>query len=113
MPSKGRKAASRQAGLKSRRKRRKGGRQEFEAGPTVSSRVAAEEDSRDASSDSPGPVAQPVRVPQVTSRASRAAQAAAAEAAAAHPYLAKELLRIGMVTGVILVILAVASVVLG
>jgi hypothetical protein len=49
----------------------------------------------------------------VTSRASRAAQAAAAEAAAAHPYLAKELLRIGMVTGVILVILAAASVVLG
>ena len=112
MPSKGRKTASRQAGLKSRRKRRKGGRQDFEAGPTVSSRVAAEEDSGDASSDSPRPVAQPVRVPPVTSRASKAAQAAAAESAAAQPYMAKELLRIGSVTGVILVILAIASVLL-
>ena len=112
MPSKGRRAASRQAGLKSRRKRRKGGTQNFEAGPTVSSR-AEERDSTDAEPSPSRPIAQPVRAPRVTSRASRAAQAAAAEAAAAQPYLSKELLRIGVVTGVILVILAAASVVLG
>lgn len=110
MPSKGRKAASRQAGLKSRRKRRKGGGQVFEAGPTVSSRAEREED---ATATASAPVAQAVRAPRAVTRSSRAAQAAAAEAAAAQPYLAKELLRIGAITGVILVILAGASVLLG
>ena len=113
MPSKGRKAASRQAGLKSRRKRRKGGNQTFDAGPTVSSRAEREEESPAAATAAPAPVAPVVRAPRGGGRASRAAQAAAADAAAAQPYLAKEVLRIGAVTGVILVILAVASVVLG
>ena len=113
MPSKGRKAASRQAGLKGRRKRRKGGTQNFEAGPAVSSRAEREEDPKASASAPSAPAAQPVRAPRATTRSSRAAQAAAVEAAAAQPYLAKELLRIGVVTGVILVILAAASVVLG
>ena len=115
MPSKGkgRRAASRQAGLKSRRKRRKGGTQNFEAGPTVSSRAEREDDSTATASAASAPAAQTVRAPRASTRSSRAAQTAAAEAAAAQPYLSRELLRIGVVTGVILVILAVASVVLG
>lgn len=115
MPSKGkgRRAASRQAGLKSRRKRRKGGGQVFEAAPTVSTRAEREEDSKPAASSASAPVAQPVRAPRAATRSSRAAQAAAAEAAAAQPYLAKELLRIGVVTGIIMVILAAVTVVLG
>ncbi len=113
MPSKGRKAASRQAGLKSHRKNRKSGPQVFATGPTVSSRPAEEQDSADAAPAPTRPAAPPVMVPRVTSRASKAAQSAAAAAAAQQPYMTKELLRIGMVTGVILVILAVAAVVLG
>ena len=113
MPSKGSKAASRQANLKSRRKHRKGGPQAFETGPTVSSRAAEEQDSVDAAPAPTRPVVPPVRALGVTSRASKAAQSAAAAAAAQQPYMTKELLRIGMVTGVILVFLAVAAVVLG
>ncbi len=111
MPSKGRRAASRQAGLKKRRKRGKGGGQVFEAAPIVSTQdVDDEEHAEDAEPESAAPPARPARA---AIRASRATQAAAAEAAAEQPYLGAELKRIGVVTGVIFVILAIASVLLG
>jgi hypothetical protein len=110
MPSKGRKSASRQAGLKKRRRHGKGGAQVFEAAPALSTRDEEDDDGAESSS----PAAQPVAPALPARRATRAAQAAAAaESALEQPYLGAEVRRIGIATAVILGILAIATIALG
>jgi hypothetical protein len=111
MPSKSRRAASRQASLRNRRKRGKSAPQAFQAGPTQSSQP--DEESAAEAADQPGPAPQPASAARPGRRPSRAEQAAAAEGAQGHRYLGAELRRIGIVTAVIVALLAVASVVLG
>ena len=107
MPSKSQRAASRQASLRKKRRHGKGAAQAFEVGPTQSSRVAEEgkEEIRAVPQPAPAPVqAQP---------SGRAKQAAVAEAASQDQFLGAEVRRIGIVTAIILALLAVASMVLG
>ena len=108
MPSKSHKAASRQAKLREKRRRGKAAAQTFEAGPTTP-RVAAEESDTEQESRST-PVAQAPAAPR---RARSTRPGTSGEAAPRYDYLGKELQRIGLLSIVILAILASVSVVLG
>jgi hypothetical protein len=105
MPSKSHRAASRQAKLRQKRRRSSAAAQVFQAGPTES-KVATEESSA-APALRPAPAAKASPQP-----ARRSKRAAAAQTAPRYMYLSTELRRIGVVSMVILVILAAVSFVL-
>ena len=113
MPSKSHKAASRQAKLNRRKRRGKGGAQEFDAGPTAES---MEEASASAPSQAqrpqPEPVVEAVAAPEqpVSRSVRRSRQRAPVQPALAYPHLGTELRHIGVLAALIGVILAVLTV---
>ena len=125
MPSKNKRAASRQAQL-SQRRRRRGGRGRgavHESRPTSEVAQASEEQSGSTTGTSvatrtvsavprpPVGVSTPVR--ESTGARSRSARARAqAEPLQIYPYLGPELRRIGALTGVIVIALAILTVIL-
>ena len=115
MPSKGQKVAKRQNQMKSRKRRgpRRASTQQFEVGPTVSTTSVEEEEgtavapaTATATATMPGAATAPTR-------RRRSKQAAEDEAPAVTRFLFGELRHIGLVTLVILIILAAATVTLG
>ncbi len=110
MPSKSRRAASRQAEVRRRRKRGKGAPESFDTGPTESQRAAriAEDESsvqpRPAAGSTAGAaIARPARIPRAADRVS----------APAYGYLGAELRRIGVITTLIVAILIGTTFALG
>ena len=109
MPSKGQRAASRQAKLRQKRRRSKGGAQLFDPGPTESKRVAEE-----GVEPEPQRAPRPVSVaPSTTQTPRRPRQRSPAELAPRYEYLGAELRHIGILTIVMLAILAALSFFLG
>ena len=115
MPSKGQKVAKRQNQMKSRKRRgpRRASTQQFEVGPAVSKTNVDEEQevavapvTATATATMPGATAAP-------SRRRRVRQAAEDVAPPVTRFLPGELRHIGLVTLVILIILAAATVTLG
>ena len=115
MPSKGQKVAKRQNQMKSRKRRgpRRASTQTFEVGPAVSATNVEEEEgaavapaTATATATMPGAAAAPAR-------RRRSKQAAEDQAPAVTRFLAGELRHIGLVTLVIIIILAAATVTLG
>ena len=110
MPSKSRRAASRQADVRRRHKRGKGAPEAFDTGPTESQRVARiveEEPSAQPRTPAPSPVGAAV------ARPSRMARAAGRDEAPSYGYLGAELRRIGVITTLIVAILIGATFALG
>ena len=115
MPSKGQKVAKRQNQMKSRKRRgpRRASTQQFEVGPEVSKTNVEEEEgaavapaTATATATMPGAAVAPAR-------RRRSKQAAEDEAPAVTRFLAGELRHIGLVTLVIIIILAAATVTIG
>jgi hypothetical protein len=115
MPSKGQKVAKRQNQMKSRKRRgpRRASTQTFEVGPAVSATNVEEEEgaavapaTATATATMPGAAAAPAR-------RRRSKQAAEDQAPAVTRFLAGELRHIGLVTLVIIIILAAATVTIG
>ena len=110
MPSKSRRAASRQAEVRRRRKRGRGAPETFETGPTESQRVARiveEEASGQQRPAAPSPAGAAV------ARPARRARSAEREEAPSYGYLGAELRRIGVITTLIAAILIGATFALG
>ena len=111
MPSKGSKAASRQAKLRQKRRRGKGAEQDFDAGPSAADvaareEAAAEADSRDvpsAKAVAAGPASTP----------GRSRRAPIDDTIPEYKHLGGELKHIGVVAMLILAILALLSFILG
>jgi hypothetical protein len=113
MPSKGHKAASRQAKLREKKRRGKGAAQVFQTGPAEPS-AAAESTSDAVSEAEPGPASPPAAVSLSRSRAPRrSAKARQAEPAPPYVYLGGEIRRIGAIAAFIFVALGVLTFVLG
>ena len=122
MPSKGRKAASRQAQLNRKKRRSKNPRQpEFEAAPVMSqtaveTAVAEPEiDEPDAVEDStPQPEAEIRPAPRVRSTRRRSGSRAAAseQTPLVYQYLSREIRQIGIITSLIVAILVALTFVL-
>ncbi len=111
MPSKDHRAASRQAQLRKQR-RGKGTTRVFEAGPTTPE--TATKKALPATAPEPQPERRPTALAQSPARpARRSRQAFRGRSVPASVYLASELRRIGMITMVICILLAVASFALG
>ncbi len=110
MPNKAHRAASRQAQVKRRRRRGKTRPQEFDAGPDESVVVATVAEPVVEDDVEPETVAQraPTRAVQVPARRTR--NRAVAEPAPGQNFLAGELRQIGMITTMIVVVLAVLTV---
>ena len=117
MPSKSRRAASRQAQLRRKKRRGKdpGQGQDFDPGPTeadVAERAAeVEEEAADlpAPETAPGPALSTSR-PATARAVRRSRRGASAESALEYGYLGSELKRIGMIAMLIVVLLAVLTV---
>ena len=113
MPSKSHKAASRQAKLNRRKRRGKGGAQEFDAGPTAE---ATEEAAASAPPRTQRPQPEPVVEPaaafeQPVSRSMRRSrQRVPVQPALAYPHLGAEMRHIGVLAALIGIILAVLTV---
>ena len=114
MPSKSRRAASRQSQVQRRRRRSKAQPQDFDPGPTKSSRESA--------------VAEPVVEPEVglepalagatavsrqMATPRRRASSGGSTTPAVYRYLGAEMRRIGMIAGIMAVILTILTFVLG
>ncbi|MCY4530419.1 MAG: hypothetical protein OXD46_15490 [Chloroflexi bacterium] len=113
MPSKGQKVAKRQNQMKSRKRRgpRRSSSQQFEVGPAISKSQVEDEEGAAAA-----PATATATMPAATTaptRRRRAKQAAEEEAPPVTRFLPGELRHIGLVTLVILIILAAATVTLG
>jgi hypothetical protein len=110
MPNKAHRAASRQAQVKRRRRRDKTRTQEFDAGPDESTVVATVAEPVVEDDVEPERVEQraPARATHVPARRSR--NRAVAEPAPGQKFLAGELRQIGMITTMIVVVLAVLTV---
>jgi hypothetical protein len=117
MPSKGQKVAKRQNQMKSRKRRgpRKASTQQFEVGPTVS-KTSVEEEEGTAVAPATAAATATATMPGAStapSRRRRTKQAVEEEAPPVTRFLPGELRHIGLVTLVILIILAAATVTLG
>ena len=111
MPSKGSKAASRQAQLRQKRRRGRGAEQDFDAGPSAADVAAREDAAAEADSkDTPSPRAVATRPSSAPSRSRRAP---VDDTIPEYKYLGGELKRVGVVAVVILAILALLSFLLG
>ena len=110
MPNKAHRAASRQAQVKRRKRRDKSRIQEFDAGPDKSTVVATVAEPVVEADVEPESVVQqaPARAAQVPAR--RARDRAAAEPPPGKKFLAGELRQIGVITTMIVVVLAVLTV---
>ena len=111
MPSKGRRAASRQAHLRQRKRRSKAQPQVFDPGPTESRRPVDDEADIEAGLE-PAPLA--VAAVPATPRAVRRGRQRTPqpEDAPVYRYLGPELRRIGAIASIIAIILAVLTVLL-
>ena len=105
MPSKGRKAASRQAQVRDKKKRGKAAPQVFEAGP-VRSAIPVDDAEEEAAPTQPTTAVAQAR-PSVSKRRGRAT-----EPAAAYGHLGTELKRIGVIASLAVVILVALTFVL-
>ncbi len=117
MPSKGQKVAKRQNQMKSRKRRgpRRASTQQFKVGPAVS-KTSVDEEEGAAVAPATAPATATATMPGATTaptRRRRSQQAAEDEAPAVTRFLFGELRHIGLVTLVILIILAAATVTLG
>ena len=111
MPKKGHRAAARQAQLKRRRSRDKVHPQEFDPGPTESTRRERMVEpllESDVQPETALETAQPSRPPARSAR-----QRPSSEAPAVYRHLGTELRHIGMITGLIIAILVALTFVLG
>ena len=110
MPKKEHRAASRQAQVRRRRRRGKGAPQVLDRGPTERTNVAAVDEQTVTVTPEPQ-VAEPptARAPQLVRR-TRQRASAQSEPAPEYGYLGAELKQIGMITTLIVVILAVLAV---
>lgn len=118
MPSKGQKVAKRQNQMKSRKRRgpRRASTQQFEVGPAVSKTSVEEEEDGTAVATATATATATTAIAGTAaapSRRRRAKQAAEVEAPPVMRFLPGELRHIGLVTLVILIILAAATVTLG
>lgn len=113
MPSKSRRTASRQTQMK-RKRRGKPRTQEFDAGPAESSRIAAMDEGLEDDVTETAAVAtqtQPSR--SVARSARRSRRQITSETPLTYPHLGSELRRIGFITVLIAIALAVLTFVLG
>ena len=111
MPSKSKRAASRQAQVRQRRRKGRGAPESFDTGPTESQRVdriVAEEAYEQPRATTSRPVSAPV-----VSRQTPRRRNLGMEAAPAYDYLGGELKRIGVVAALIVGILIGATFTLG
>ena len=108
MPSKGNRAAARQAKLRQRKRRAKTSPQEFDPGPTQSQTAALERIPEVEEEPQPLAAASPS-----ARQASRSRTARADEATPSYEFLGRELRRIGFVSALIFAILAALFFVLG
>ena len=115
MPSKGQKVAKRQNQMKSRKRRgpRRASTQQFEVGPEVSKTNVEEEEGAAVAPATATATATMPGVAAAPARRRRSKQAAEDQAPAVTRFLAGELRHIGLVTLVIIIILAAATVTLG
>ena len=111
MPKKEHRAASRQAQVRRRRRRGKGAPQVLDRGPTEPTSVAAVDEQTVTVTPEPV-IAEPptARAPQLVRRTRQQRASAQSEPAPAYGYLGAELKQIGMITTLIVVILAVLAV---
>ena len=113
MPSKSRRAASRQTQMK-RKRRDKPRTQEFDAGPAESSRIAAIDEGLEEDGTETAAVATETSPSRpVARRAQRSRRQATSEAPLAYGYLGSELRRIGAITFLIAIALVVLTFVPG
>ncbi len=115
MPSKGQKVAKRQNQMKSRKRRgpRRASTQQFEVGPAVSKTSVEEEEGTAVATATATATAAIAGTAAAPSRRRRSKQAVEVEAPPVTRFLPGELRHIGLVTLVILIILAAATVTLG
>ena len=116
MPSKGKRAASRQAQLSKRKRRAKpGANQVFQAEPVKPTSADAQDDSEELDGSEAGlataAASSPSRPADRATRRSR--RSAATEVAPRYEYLGGELLRIGIISGLIFAVLIALTFVLG
>jgi len=113
MPSKSKRAATRQANTRQKRRRGNAAPQAFDVGPTQ--RKLDDEDEENTASRRPGAAPAARTAPAAPARPTRASRQADASAgvAPAYPYMGSEIKRIGIITGVILAILLVLTFVMG
>jgi hypothetical protein len=110
MPSKGKKAAARQASLRDKKKSGKGTSHQFQAAPTT--RKLDEEDGTPvaaitSSASSTSDIPQPKRTPRLTRRARQAA----VEEVGAYQHMGSEIRHIGVVaSGIFVIIIAISFV---
>ena len=113
MPSKGHRAASRQAKVRQKKRRGKGGAQVLDTGPTqaeatTEAQTAGSDVERAPAAPAPSPAAAAAPRPRRRSR-----QTAGGEALRTYPYLGMELRQIGLTSLVIFILLAVLTFLLG
>ena len=115
MPSKGQKVAKRQNQMKSRKRRgpRRASTQQFEVGPAVSKTSVEEEEGTAVATATATATSAIAGTAAAPSRRRRSKQAVEVEAPPVTRFLPGELRHIGLVTLVILIILAAATVTLG
>ena len=115
MPSKGQKVAKRQNQMKSRKRRgpRRASTQQFEVGPAVSKTSVEEEEGTAVATATATATAAIAGTAAAPSRRRRSKQTVEVEAPPVTRFLPGELRHIGLVTLVILIILAAATVTLG
>ncbi len=110
MPSKSRRAASRQAQVRRRRKRGRGAPEAFDTGPTESQRAARIVEEEASGQQRPAP---PSPVGAAAARPARRVRSEREEATPSYGYLGAELRRIGVITTLIVAMLIGATFVLG
>ena len=110
MPSKSRRAASRQAEVRRRRRRGRGAHETFDTGPTEAQRAARLAEEEPSGQQRPAP-ASPVGA--AVARPARRVRTADREEAPSYGYLGAELRRIGILTTLIAALLIGATFALG
>ena len=114
MPSKGSKAAQRQAQLRGKKRRGKGAPNIVEVGPRVPAEAATPVDSANVAEAADAPAENERAATERHARAARRPRATRADAQTARPsYLGAELRQIGLITVVVLAALAAMTFVLG
>ena len=110
MPTKGKKAASRQAGLRNKKRRGKSAPQHFQSAPT-SRKLEDEEGTPVTTPTISGGTTTARSQPRRETRLSRKAKQAAAESVVLYPYMGAEVRHIGILaTGILAIIIALSFV---
>ena len=103
MPKKGHKAAARQAKLSQKKRRGKGSPEIFASVPVKSNVSVDDVDPQETES----------HMDYVDNSIQKSTQEVSTEAVPVYPYIGSELIRIGVVAGIMFVILAIMTVLLG